>query len=421
MTTTLETAPTVATPAFAPVPSTPKVLFYLTPALKKNLCAFLARGSRKDNPLLRVTHTATHSHLTLLTSELISITFTLPHTQGIPAESHLRYSGTFYLASAQSLLTLLRQAEPDTVVTLGLTPGHTTAYFAFRLHGQPTRMALDTVIKGQDLERYPHHAPTPESLKNLTYHLDADWFKPILQRDLAFASTDETRLVLNGLYFEPSNNGRTLTLTSTNGRILITHTFTPHPISLPAQPLADHIQPSALLHHTLALLTPTKAHSLHIGFPDGDDTPLHHLQLPDLTSITLVAPLSILASYPNYRAVIPKRDNAWRTLHLFDPAAAAALAAQLGTVPGSNNIHLSINGSHAHLIGAGSARYPIATVSGGTTPIDPSDPVITAFNPDFLAAVLAASTKLHWLDAISPLIGTANATTTVIMPMRAAA
>lgn len=425
MTTTLES------PAATPLPSlaTPKVQFFLTPTLKKNLIAFLLRGSRRANPHLHVSRDATHSRFTLLTGEdCINVTFSIPHAvtaepATVQAERHRIYTGSFLLHSTQAFLSLIRNAEPQCVITLGLSLAGGRAYFAFRIHSQDNRIALDLADKTRDRARYEPLIPTPEVLRQNTYHFSASWIKPVLQRALEFASTDETRYVLNGIYmdFDEAKPDQ-VTLVATNGRILIRNHFAVHPSSLPTRPLHSHVQPSSLLVHTLSLLGSCASSSLHIGLLiPSQPSVLHHLVLSDGSTVSLSHPIGVSSPYPNYRAVIPAfKEASWRTLHLADPAEAGKICADITRGCESSTVRLRIDGSHAHLAAGGSAQFLIATVGGGggAKAIDPMEPIVSAYDSTLLIPIVKHSTKLHWEDPETPLIGTAPGLTFVIMPLR---
>jgi len=412
-----------------PTLATPKVQFFLTPALKKNLLAFLKLGDRKNHTGLHISRDATHSRFSLIAKETaLHATFAIPHTvtaepPTVQAQRHLLHAGRFLLEDSAAFLSLLRSAEPGHVIALGLTPAASKAYFSFRLGGQENRIAMDLANKSIKPTFYAEIAPTPAQLKNHTVHVNAAWARPVLLRALDFTSTDATREVLNGVFIESATDQpHLMSLVAVNGRFLIKNHFALHPSSLPLQPLADHIQPASLLRLSLPLLSACGCTSFRFGLDGPDDTPksrpLHHLPLPDGCSISLLHATGIFGNFPNYRAVIPDITTGTLTLHLTDPAAAAKLCTDIGTVPDTRHIHLIIDGSHARLQGTGSAQFPIATVTGDTSAIDPNDPAVSAFDPSLLAPVLTHATRLHWRSPDDPIVATAPGLTFVVMPWR---
>ncbi len=232
-------------------------------------------------------------------------------------------------------------------------------------------------------------------------------------------STDESRYILNGTYFEFSETS--LTLTATDGRRLIRASL-PCSAALAGK---DHavvvsIQTVTML---LALLPKTKKTGADGTVRMQFDASKGSFAFDSGAQQVEITAKLIDGNYPNYRQVIPENFN--HDLR-FDPEqfAQCIKTAAVCCTEKANSVKLTFSGnvmtvtSNSPELGCGESVLPCAYN-------DPREFAI-AFNPEYLRESALASVgrgefTLRLIDELSPCVMTAGENwLSVIMPMRMA-
>jgi DNA polymerase-3 subunit beta len=142
-------------------------------------------------------------------------------------------------------------------------------------------------LHGLSHDEFP---PTPKTEGKVSYTIEQNVFREMLNMSQYAASSDETRQVLNGVYLNFSDGK--LTMVATDGRRLA---LVEHEVEFPADAGAEMILPTKAvneLHHTLG---------------DDGDLKIYAKEKQALFEFGNVSVSSKLidGKYPNYRQVIP--------------------------------------------------------------------------------------------------------------------
>ncbi|MFT4639163.1 MAG: DNA polymerase-3 subunit beta [Verrucomicrobiales bacterium] len=227
--------------------------------------------------------------------------------------------------------------------------------------------------------------------------------KDSLKKTSYAISTDETRYVLNGIYFAFENN--TLIMVATDGRRLA---MVDHELEFPKS-------------HETTIIVPTKAvNELQRLLGEGELTiAIAENQVAFILDGLILVSRLIEGNYPNYRQVIPEktvdritleRESFLETVHRVS-LLTSDKSHSLKLVFGEDNIDIMANSPDI-----GEARESIAVQHKGNQ-------FSIAFNPEFLMAPLrnldTDEVYLHLIDEMSPGVIKINTSFLyVLMPMR---
>jgi DNA polymerase-3 subunit beta len=236
-----------------------------------------------------------------------------------------------------------------------------------------------------------------------TINCGPSYFKDSLKKTSYAISTDETRYVLNGIYFAFENN--TLIMVATDGRRLA---MVDHELEFPKS-------------HETTIIVPTKAvNELQRLLGEGELTiAIAENQVAFILDGLILVSRLIEGNYPNYRQVIPEktvdritleRESFLETVHRVS-LLTSDKSHSLKLVFGEDNIDIMANSPDI-----GEARESIAVQHKGNQ-------FSIAFNPEFLMAPLrnldTDEVYLHLIDEMSPGVIKINTSFLyVLMPMR---
>jgi DNA polymerase-3 subunit beta len=266
-------------------------------------------------------------------------------------------------------------------------------------------------IMGIGREDFP---PLPEFGDEKAHTLDQAELSAML-RNVAYAqSTDETRYILNGVYFN-FRDGR-LSLVATDGRRLAVMS---KEMDIPADSAGAIILPAKTVTELTRLLD--KGEKVKINFNDrrcafqiGTDRDSSGL----IDSVYLYSKV-VEGSYPNYQQVVPKETHQRIKLereHFLQCIHRAALVCS----EKSNSIRIKLSSNLLEI----TAQSPDFGEAHESMAIDYSGPDLqVAFNPGFLMDPLKALTKdevfFEVKDDVSPgVFKTLDSFICVIMPVR---
>jgi len=266
-------------------------------------------------------------------------------------------------------------------------------------------------IMGIGAEEFPK---LPDSADDKTFTLEQGELATMLSNVSYAQSTDETRYILNGVYFS-FKEGK-LALVATDGRRLA---LVSKDVSVPAGSAGAIILPAKTVSELLRLLG--KGDKLKIAFNErraafqietGKDT-------SGLTDSIFLFSKVVEGNYPNYQQVIPKethqRIKLERELFL-----QCVHRAALVTSEKSNSVKIKLSANLLEI----SASSPDFGESHESMAISYTGPELqVAFNPQFVMDPLRALTKdevfFELKDEVSPgVFKTLESFVCVIMPVR---
>ncbi len=266
-------------------------------------------------------------------------------------------------------------------------------------------------IMGIGAEEFPK---LPDSAEDKTFTLEQGELATMLSNVSYAQSTDETRYILNGVYFN-FKDGK-LVLVATDGRRLA---LVGKEMSVPSGSAGAIILPAKTVAELLRLLG--KGEKLKIAFNErraafqidtGKDT-------SGLTDSIYLFSKVVEGNYPNYQQVIPKethqRIKLERELFL-----QCVHRAALVTSEKSNSVKIKLSANLLEI----SASSPDFGESHESMAISYSGPDLqVAFNPQFVMDPLRALTKdevfFELKDEVSPgVFKTLESFVCVIMPVR---
>ena len=265
-------------------------------------------------------------------------------------------------------------------------------------------------VMGIDKDEFP---PLPTVAKSKTFQLSQDDLAELL-KSVAFAqSSDETRYILNAVYFKVAPNN--VTVVATDGRRLATNSKS---VVVENSAHGSFLLPAKTVGEVLRLLGMGVNVSVHFDDRKASfvfDTEKDNSGLKE--GVYLYSKV-VEGTYPNYSQVIPQHhDNVILERELLLDAVRRG---SLVTSEKSNSVALKISENQLEI----TARGPDVGESQETIAINYSGPgVDLAFNPSFLIEALSAiphdNVKFEFSNSVSPgVIKTNGSFVCVIMPVR---
>jgi DNA polymerase-3 subunit beta len=261
-------------------------------------------------------------------------------------------------------------------------------------------------INGLAAEEFP---PLPKFSEKKKIVLPQEKLKGMLRRTSFAVSTDETRYVLNGIFF--SLKDHKVTMVATDGRRLA---LTDEEVDLSADSQAEFIVPTKAINELNRLLLGKG--EVEIKFTDNQAS----FTLKDEKGFSvLVVTKLVEGNYPNYKQVIPG-ETGERVSIVREELLQALRRAEIMTSEKSNSVKLTFSKNNltitANTPEIGEARESIAINYKGKE-------LSIAFNPAYLMDPLKALDNdevfLELTDELSPGVVKINGPFLyVIMPMR---
>jgi len=261
-------------------------------------------------------------------------------------------------------------------------------------------------IRGLAAEEFP---PLPAFREDRKVTLPQEKVKGILKKTAFAISTDESRYVLNGLFF--SLKEHKLIMVATDGRRLA---LVDEEVDVPSSSQGEFIVPAKAVNELSRLLQETG--EVEIKFSENQAA----FTLKDEKGhSTLVITKLIEGSYPNYRQVIPAETKERVTLGR-EEFLHALRRAEIMTSEKQNSVKLSFTKNNlaitANSPDVGEARESLAINYKGKE-------MAIAFNPGYVIEPLTALTTdevyLELIDELSPGVLKINGSFLyVVMPMR---
>ena len=261
-------------------------------------------------------------------------------------------------------------------------------------------------IRGLGAEEFP---PLPAFKEDRKVTLPQEKVKGILRKTSFAISTDESRYVLNGIFF--SLKAHKLTMVATDGRRLA---LVEEEVDVPATSLGEFIVPAKAVNELTRLLQDKG--EVEIKFSENQAA----FALKDEKgNITLLITKLIEGSYPNYRQVIPAETKERVTLGR-EEFLHALRRAEIMTSDKQNSVKLNFSKNNLSITAnspdVGEARENMAISYKGKD-------MAIAFNPGYVIEPLNALTTdevyLELIDELSPGVLKINGPFLyVVMPMR---
>lgn len=259
-------------------------------------------------------------------------------------------------------------------------------------------------IHGIPADEFP---PLPKFKESKKVSIAQDKLKTMLRRTSFAISTDETRYVLNGIFFTLKEDK--FTMVATDGRRLA---MAEEEMTSASQ--GDFIVPTKAINELGRLLQPTG--DVEIKFTDNQA--MFTLSKEGAGSVLLISKL-VEGNFPNYKQVIPSETKERITL-LREEFQQALHRAELMTSDKSNSVKLAFSKDNlaitANTPDVGEGRESIAINYKGKE-------FAIAFNPGYLLDPLKAletdEVYLELIDELSPGVVRVNGPFLyVLMPMR---
>jgi len=262
-------------------------------------------------------------------------------------------------------------------------------------------------MNGLAATEYP---PFPTFKQSKAISVPQEKLKAMLRRTSFAVSSDESRFVLNGIFF--SLKEHKLTLVATDGRRLA---LTEEDVDVPAEGEGEFIVPTKAINEIGRLL---EAGGVEIKYGENQVsfslTPASEAGLP----IVLISKL-VDGSYPNYRQVIPQ-ESLERVAIPREELLHSLRRAEIMTSDKSNSVKLSFSRNQlaitANTPEIGESREIMALTYKGKD-------MAIAFNPAYLMDPLKAldtdEVFIELIDELSPgVVKASDPFLYVIMPMR---
>jgi DNA polymerase-3 subunit beta len=260
-------------------------------------------------------------------------------------------------------------------------------------------------MNGLSAEEFP---PVPKFAESRRLILGQDKLKEMLRRTCFAVSTDESRYVLNGIFF--SFKEHKFTMVATDGRRLA---LTDEDVEF-GEAAVEFIVPTKAINELNRLLSGTGEAEIRVTENQAS------FQLKDETSLnTLLVTKLVEGNYPNYRQVIPG-ESAERVVLPREELLQSLRRVEIMTSEKSNSVKLTFTKNNlaitANTPDVGEARESLAVNYKGRD-------LAVAFNPAYLMDPLKAlevdEIFLEMTDELSPGVVRINAPFLyVIMPMR---
>jgi DNA polymerase III subunit beta len=263
----------------------------------------------------------------------------------------------------------------------------------YRMHGLPA-------------EEFP---PFPSFTEKKRVVVPQDKLRSMLKKTSFAISSDETRFVLNGIFF--SLKDHKIILVATDGRRLA---LADEEVDIPAEGAGEFIVPTKTINELNRLLQPKG--EVEIKFTENQAAV--HIRDEQGTSILIISKL-VEGNYPNYRQVIPTECRERIALPR-EELLAAVRRAEIMTSDKSNSIKLTFTKNNlaitANTPEVGESRESMAINYKGQE-------IAIAFNPVYLMDPLKALDNdevfIELIDELSPGVLKVNGPFLyVIMPMR---
>lgn len=261
-------------------------------------------------------------------------------------------------------------------------------------------------INGLAAEEFP---PLPKFAEKKRVVLPQEKLRGMLRKTSFAISTDETRFVLNGIFF--SLKDHKITMVATDGRRLA---LVDEEVDIPVESDGEFIVPTKAINELNRLLATSG--DVEVKFTENQAA--FALQDEKGASILIISKL-IEGNYPNYRQVIPAETKERITLAR-EELLHALRRAEIMTSEKSNSVKLTFAKNNlaitANTPEVGEARESIAINYKGQD-------LAIAFNPIYLMDPLKAldndEVYLELIDELSPGVLKINAAFLyVLMPMR---
>ena len=261
-------------------------------------------------------------------------------------------------------------------------------------------------INGLAAEEFP---PLPRFAEKKRVVLPQEKLRGMLRKTSFAISTDETRFVLNGIFF--SLKDHKITMVATDGRRLA---LVDEEVDIPVDSDGEFIVPSKAINELNRLLTTVG--NVEVKFTENQAA--FSLQDEKGSSLLIISKL-IEGNYPNYRQVIPTETKERVTL-VREELLHALRRAEIMTSEKSNSVKLNFTKNNLSITAntpeIGEARESIAINYKGRD-------LAIAFNPTYLMDPLKAldndEVYLELIDELSPGVVKINAAFLyVLMPMR---
>jgi DNA polymerase-3 subunit beta len=261
-------------------------------------------------------------------------------------------------------------------------------------------------LNGLAAEEFP---PLPRFAEKKRVILPQDKLRSMLRKTSFAISTDETRFVLNGIYF--SLKEHKITMVATDGRRLA---LVDEEVDIPVESDGEFIVPTKAINELNRLLT--TGGQVEVKFTENQAA--FDLQNEKGFSILIISKL-IEGNYPNYRQVIPTETKERIALGR-EELLHALRRAEIMTNEKSNSVKLTFAKNNlaitANTPEIGEGRESIAINYKGPD-------VAIAFNPSYLMDPLKAlendEVYLELIDELSPGVLKINGPFLyVLMPMR---
>jgi DNA polymerase-3 subunit beta len=261
-------------------------------------------------------------------------------------------------------------------------------------------------VRGLGAEEFP---PLPKFKEDRKVVLPQEKMKAMLKKTSFAVSTDESRYVLNGIFF--SLKEHKLAMVATDGRRLA---LVDEEVDVPASSQGEFIVPAKAVNELNRLLQDKG--EVEINFTDNQAA---FTLRDDKGNATLVITKLIEGNYPNYRQVIPAETKE-RVVLVRDEFLHALRRAELMTSEKQNSVKLTFSKNNLSITAnspeVGEARETLAINYKGRE-------LAVAYNPSYVIEPLNALTTdevyFEFIDELSPGVLKINGPFLyVVMPMR---
>ncbi|MDR3405877.1 MAG: DNA polymerase III subunit beta [Chthoniobacter sp.] len=304
------------------------------------------------------------------------------------------------LVPYDELLKTLKGRGKDEVLFVEPGDNH-TAVIRYAIGDQ----FAETRVESLPVEEYP---PLP-NISGAPIPVDAA-LRSAIQQALQCASTDETRLILNGAYLDVSKP-KAHYVVGTDGR----HLFSSNSFVLPLK--ESLLIPS---HRFLGWkeFSADGEWQLRVGEKNKDNAPPFQLSSRRWQFISR----QIEGNYPNWRQVVPDGRGTQTTIEV-DPEAVEAIQQTITRMPDhdfvNHGLGLEVIGHQVRLLGKSSPDDAWTRVTLDGVKIHGKE-VTTFLNRELLAKALRFGlTRIDVIDAMSPVRFSEGGRQMIVMPVRA--
>ncbi len=334
-------------------------------------------------------------------------------------EGHIELTGTDLDRSATMRFASLQQGEPVTI----LVPFDDLANLA-KSAGRDDSLALTRIEKDKASIRFPvagqvleHQCesipavefPAIEEVTGAPIALDEN-LRQAIHDALACASTDPTRLILNGACLDVSKPGAHY-IVGTNG----SHLFSANSFALPLKE---------------TLVVPNHPFIGWRGFNEDGDWELrvrsgaeHRPPFFELASNHWrYISRSLDGQYPNWRQIVPDGNGISATIDIA-PEGVEAVLQTITRLPDhdalNHTIGIEVKDGRVHLLGKSAKDQPWTPFEAGDTKARGGDVTVFLNRVYLLKALRFRLTRIELIDARSPLRFSAGGRQMIVSPIRA--